>query len=148
MTKNIDDGVLESYFPTSYINYSIPSMAWRSGTIWSRGSCHLLLLKHCIRSKLNINDQTSKQCFPILNTLHITIQRYLMDCKGVYGKVATCYLPPSYLLDFLLLSIAYNTILRLIKYWPMNSASQITFSRLYTKLGYVILIDAPTQHHT
>ena len=35
---------------------------------------------------------------------------------GLYGKVATCYLPPSHLLDFLLLSIAYNTIPRLCKY--------------------------------
>ena len=66
-----------------------------------------------------------------------------MDFKGVYGKVARCYLPPSHLLDVLLLSIAYNTILRLCMY----SSSQITFLRLYTKLGYVILIDAPTQHH-
>ena len=100
-----------------------PQWFWKSGIIWSRRWCQLPLLKHCIRSKLNINDWTSEKCFPISNTLYITIQKCLMDCKGVYGKVATCYLPPSHLLDFLLLSIAYNTILRLNKYWPMHSAS-------------------------
>ena len=113
MTKNIDDVVSEYYFPTSYINYSIP---WRSGTIWSRGPCHLLLLKHCIRSKLNIGDQTSKSYFPNINTLHITIQENLIYCKGVYWKVAICCPPLNYPLAFVLLSIAYYTILGLDKY--------------------------------
>ena len=32
MTNNIDDVVSESYFPTSYINYSIPSMVLK---VWN-----------------------------------------------------------------------------------------------------------------
>ena len=140
MTKNIDDGVSESHFPTSYINYSIPSM---SGTIWSRGSCHLLL-RHCIRSKLNIGDRTSDSYFPNINTLYLTIQEYLMYCieRWQYVVLLSIISWPlcSYLLHITPSLDLINTNLCIVH--------EITFPRLSTKLGYMILIDAPTHHCT
>ena len=48
MTKNIDDGVSESYFPTSYINYSIPPMVLK---VWN----------HLIQGVMSFTPQTLYQ---------------------------------------------------------------------------------------
>ena len=69
LIRNIHDGMSESRFLHLIHIIVHPQWSWRSGTIWSRRWCHLPLLKHCIRSKLNINDRSSEKCFPISNTL-------------------------------------------------------------------------------